>query len=210
MNHFDKHAAQWDKETQRIELAQQVAAAIQRRVPFHSARTALEYGCGTGLVGFVLQPLLAYLIMTDSSAGMLQMVEEKIRIQSIANVKAQKLDLSEEDPLTQTFDLIFTSMTMHHVNDVPRVLNAFHAMLNPGGYLAIADLDTEDGSFHDHAEYVHKGFDRQALQNSLIQIGFDHVVAETIFINRKMRAGEYKEYPIFLASGIKVQVRGLR
>jgi ubiquinone/menaquinone biosynthesis C-methylase UbiE len=204
MNHFDEQAPQWEQKAQRTEMAQQVAAAIQRRVPLHAAMTAMEYGCGTGLVGLALRPFLQQLLLTDSSSGMLQVVEEKIRSQNLKNVLVQKLDLVNQPPLAQTFDLIFTSMTLHHVADVQKVLRAFRTLLKAGGYLCIADLDMEDGSFHDHVEYVHKGFDRRTLQDTVKQIGFDQISCETIYTSYKMRAGENKGYPIFLLSAIAI------
>jgi hypothetical protein len=48
----------------------------------------------------------------------------------------------------QRFHLIFSSMTMHHIEDVPSLIHSFYEMLDSGGFLAIADLDQDGGEFH--------------------------------------------------------------
>ena len=58
-----------------------------------------------------------------------------------------------------SFDLIYTLMVLHHVGDVETIIRKFRGLLNPGGYLAIADLYSEDGSFHGEGFSGHMGFD---------------------------------------------------
>jgi len=72
-------------------------------------------------------------------------------------------------------------MTMHHIPDVAALVRTFHGMLKPGGWLALADLDAEDGSFHggDAVGVMHQGFDRAALQADLRAAGFSETHART-------------------------------
>ena len=42
-------------------------------------------------------------------------------------------------------------MAMHHVEDTAHFLKTLYDHLNPGGFIAVADLDKEDGSFHSRA-----------------------------------------------------------
>ena len=49
-----------------------------------------------------------------------------------------------------------------------RVLSAFAGMLVPGGYLGIADLEREDGSFHGADFDGHHGFERPAMRSEII------------------------------------------
>jgi hypothetical protein len=70
------------------------------------------------------------------------------------------------------------------------------ACLAPGGWLAIADLESEDGSFH--AEPVpHHGFDPQAFLARMGRAGLDPVSAERVHAMRKSPEG--RDYPVFLA-----------
>ncbi len=47
---FDKEAAQWDANTFRVRLAQEVSAAMMRELKLNKDMTVLDFGCGTGLV----------------------------------------------------------------------------------------------------------------------------------------------------------------
>ena len=174
-NRFDKAAGDWDKEKRRIELARDIAAGIAE-LALHTDMQAMEYGCGTGLVGLELAPRLGSLIAVDTSTGMLEILKSKISEQGITNVSPRLLDL-HRDTFSQKFDLIFSAMTLHHLNDVSTVLAKFCDCLKPGGLLALADLDEEDGSFHqDNPEGVmHHGFNRKMLAEDLERHGFSGI-----------------------------------
>ena len=58
-------------------------------------------------------------------------------------------------------------MVLHHVNDIEKIIGKFYRLLNPGGYLAIADLYEEDGSFHGDGFTGHKGFNMDSLSGIL-------------------------------------------
>ena len=78
MNEFDQKASQWDAKPVRVERALAMADGIRAALPLSSSLTALEYGCGTGLVSFELQSQLGHITLADSSSGMLAVVREKI------------------------------------------------------------------------------------------------------------------------------------
>ena len=78
MNEFDQKASQWDAKPVRVERAQAVAESIKARCPLSPHMTALEYGCGTGLLSFALQPYLGHITLADSSSGMLAVLRDKI------------------------------------------------------------------------------------------------------------------------------------
>lgn len=72
-------------------------------------------------------------------------------------------------------------------------------MLNPNGFLAIADLYTEDGSFHGEGFTGHKGFNIEELISTLNRCGFPVTTAEQCFvINRKISEKVTNQYPVFL------------
>ena len=147
-SHFDSKARQWDDNPVFRERGLKIADAVRRAVPLNPGMRALDYGCGTGLLSFPLRDELGPILMADSSAGMLEVVNEKIAALGVTNMTTAQLDLLADPRPAQRFDLIVTAMTLHHVPDTDRILRVFHDLLNPGGYLCIADLDQEDGSFH--------------------------------------------------------------
>jgi 2-polyprenyl-3-methyl-5-hydroxy-6-metoxy-1,4-benzoquinol methylase len=203
-NRFDRAAADWDKKDQRRALAAAIAAGIAR-LPLHPAMEALEYGCGTGLVGLALAPQLKSLTAADSSPGMLATLSDKIAAAGLTNVYPLRLDLHDENCPRQ-FDLIFSAMTLHHLADVGSIIEKLVAGLKPGGYIALADLDSEDGSFHgDNTESVmHHGFDRDGLADTLRRLGCGVIQARTVHIVVKPNAaGVEQPYPVFLLTATK-------
>lgn len=196
--HFDSQARQWDDSPLFRERGLKIADAVRQAVPLNRDMTALDYGCGTGLLAFPLKDALGTILMADSSAGMLEVVNEKIAAQGVRNMTTLQLDLLADPVPTQRFDLIVTAMTLHHVPDTDRILSLFHELLKPGGYLCIADLDQEDGSFHGPEVDVHHGFDRANLGRRAAQAGFAEVQFQTVFSIAKERDSGTQDYPVFL------------
>jgi ubiquinone/menaquinone biosynthesis C-methylase UbiE len=198
---FDKEAAQWDANPGRMKLAHEVADTIIREAKPSRDMDVLDFGCGTGLVTLRLQPLVRTILGADSSQGMLDVLEEKIRIQGIANARTCFVDFKNHDCIEgRGFHLIVSSMTLHHVPDTAGLFAQWHEILLPGGLLCFADLDAEDGSFHsDNTGVFHKGFDREHLKELLLSAGFQDVhdtTAATMTMDVQEKGK--KEFPVFL------------
>ncbi|KGO34794.1 MAG: class I SAM-dependent methyltransferase [Desulfoprunum sp.] len=204
VNRFDTAAAEWDQKQRRVDLAAAIAAGIAA-LPLHQEMEALEYGCGTGLVGLALAPRLGSLIAADSSPGMLATLSDKIAAQGITNVRPLLLDLHSKD-CPQQFDLIFSAMTLHHIDEVELILGKIVEGLKPGGILALADLDSEDGSFHrdNPTGVMHHGFDRAQLTAALRRLGLKSITVDTVHTIMKTDGqGEKQPYPVFLLTAVK-------
>ncbi|MCF8057282.1 MAG: class I SAM-dependent methyltransferase [Desulfocapsa sp.] len=199
---FDKAASEWDTKPRRVQVAEKISAAIGR-LPLSQEMDAMEYGCGTGLVGLPLASAVGRLTAIDTSRGMLDVVQEKINDLGLKNVHPLCCDLLAEE-YAGKHDLIFCSMTLHHIKDTTGLLRRFTELLNPGGYLALADLVTEDGSFHDpSAEGIrHHGFNPETLKDLLIDLNMGDLTSEIIHTIVKEEQNN-REYPVFLLSGRK-------
>ncbi len=200
---FDEKAREWDLNPMRIERAQAVAAAIRRHIPLSSQMSVLEYGCGTGLLSFELRQELGEITLADNSSGMLQVLREKIAAAQAPNLFPMQLDLLIDPLPDRRFDLIYSLMTLHHIPDTARILSLFHRLLQPNGYLCIADLDQEDGTFHKEPFEGHLGFDRQALAELASVVGFEVLGFETVYQMVKIVAGQQRAYPLFLMTARK-------
>lgn len=196
---FDAEAKTWDSDPVKQERALAVAAALRRRIPLARDWRALEYGCGTGLLSFALHAELGQIMLADSSPSMLAVLAGKIAAAGLAHLQPLALDPLTDPPPAERYDLIYTLMTLHHVADVDRLLRAFHDLLRPGGWLGIADLDREDGSFHGGGFAGHHGFDRTALRAQLRDAGFGGVDFSTCYLMKKTIDRGMREYPVFLA-----------
>lgn len=196
--HFDSKARQWDENPVFQDRANQIAAAIVTAIPLNSTMRALDYGSGTGMLSFPLQEKLGHITLKDTSAGMLAVVEEKIAAWGIGNMTSRLMDLTAAPMPDERYDLIYSSMTLHHIPDTKAILKAFHTLLNPEGWLCIADLDQEDGSFHGIQVDVHHGFDRDALAAQAAQAGFADIRFSTVFEIVKTTEAGSRAYPVFL------------
>ena len=198
---FDERAHTWDDDPKKLLRSKAVADGILNVVPTQGGVRAFELGCGTGTLALMLQPHCQSMVLADTSEGMLQVLDRKIQQAGITNIKISNQLLTGDNLPKQSFDLVYTQMTLHHVADFKEMLELFHRMLEPGGWLCIADLDKEDGSFHGEGFDGHNGFDRQELEMAAAGVGFGQVGFSTIFEMVKAGAdGVVRNYPLFLMS----------
>jgi ubiquinone/menaquinone biosynthesis C-methylase UbiE len=204
MTNFDERAKDWDTDPMKVHRAKTVAEAIRNAIPLTADMSALEYGCGTGLLSFALQPHLGQITLADTSLGMLNVLTEKIAASGVANMYPVRLDLSVDPLPTQRFDLTYSLMTLHHIEDPKGILKKFHALLKPSGWLCVSDLDREDGTFHtDGTTDVHLGFERGELQKWVEEAGFSSVKFSTAYEIKKDIDGVEKTFPVFLLTARK-------
>lgn len=202
MTNFDERALTWDEDPLKVERAGAVAKAIQRIIPLNPQMTALEYGCGTGLLSFALQSGLGPITLADTSQGMLDVLADKIKVEGAANMTPLRLDLSKESIPAESFDLVYSLMTLHHIPNTDGILRRFYTILKPDGWLCLADLDKEDGSFHDAGVTgIHNGFTRADLRTQAEAIGFTGITFSTVYHIQKVG----KVFPVFLLVAKKEQ-----
>lgn len=203
MENFNLLAQTWDSDPRRIERANIIAREILRVIPGSDQQTAMEFGCGTGLLSFCLQPHFRHITLVDSAEGMISVVREKVEKAQFQNFSPLCTDLFTEK-IDLKFDVIYTLLALHHVLDTERILEIFRDMLNPSGILCIADLDEEDGSFHGPGFNGHNGFNRDSLVRKMQHLGFSHIKHGICYQNKKTFGdGSIRYYPIFLLTGQK-------
>jgi len=201
---FNKAAAHWDQGQGRKELANDVAQAIINAGIIREDMKVLDFGCGTGLLTLQLQPLVDSIIGLDNSEGMLQVMREKIELQQLTNIETKLLNLEAGDRLEGAYDLIVSSMTLHHIQDIKAIFHAFFQVIKPGGYLSIADLDLDKGLFHqDNTGVCHHGFDRAELQHILEEAGFNDIRFVTAAEMIRTNEAGTNSFSVFLVTGIK-------
>jgi putative AdoMet-dependent methyltransferase len=195
---FAEKAKDWDASDRRTRLASAIGSSIRDNVEIREDMTVLDFGAGTGLLTAQIAPRVKRVAAVDMSQAMLEKLCAKPELEERVDIYCQDL---MTDPLATQFDLIVSAMTLHHVEDTAGLLQSFHRHLKDGGSVALADLDSEDGSFHAPGTegIFHHGFDRDELRAILQAEGFDRVefhTAHTI-------VGETKDYPIFLVTATK-------
>jgi len=199
-DYFDEAAAIWDNEKYRTERAEAIAKKITSMVPLTKSMKALEFGSGTGLLGFNMIERVGELTFGDTSQGMLDQVEKKIAAHQYGNAKTVNLASSS---ITSKYDLIFTSMVLHHIEDYEDTIVNLVRSLTPSGYLCLCDLDKENGSFHRNEIVPHNGFERASVETLLQDSGMQIVGSSTAFVNVKIIDNAKVDFPVFLIVATK-------
>lgn len=202
---FDHAASLWDEKPERVRLAGDVADAIAREIPLDRRMDCLDLGCGTGLLTLLLAPKVGTLTAADGSRGMLEVLNGKIERMGWTGVKTLQADI-EAGPLPGgPYHLVMSSMTLHHIRDIPSLLRRISTILHPGGWIALADLDAEEGRFHrDNQGVFHFGFDRSSLAGDAAAAGFESVRTSTAA--RVLKDGKrdgIREFTVFLLTARK-------
>ena len=199
---FNEVAARWDQKPRRVLLARTVTEAIIREAQPAMSMRCLDFGCGTGLVTLALAPLVHEMFAADSSTGMLEQLAAKLVDADISNVSTLALPHEGTIQWPEQLDMIVSSMTMHHISDVGRLIMEFYAILAPGGQLCIADLETEDGSFHDDPTGIqHHGFARDEMERFFREAGFSSIRTMPVMDVKKERDEQSSCYPVNLTIG---------
>ncbi len=180
MSSFDDRAREWDTPERRWR-AEAVAATIRESVALTPTMRVIDIGAGTGLLGLALAGDIGELVLAEPSEGMLEVAREKLADTGLTHASALRFDLQVDQPPGGPFDLAVSLLVLHHLEDTQAALSAIHDLLRPGGRIALADLDEEDGSYHEpDAEGIHhKGFDRAALADLARAAGFTAVEARS-------------------------------
>ncbi|MDP2335654.1 MAG: class I SAM-dependent methyltransferase [Bacteroidota bacterium] len=177
-----------------IDRSVAIAAELEKMIPLDPSMKALEYGAGTGILSFLLKDRFSEITLMDNSQEMIKVCVEKTEFYHASHIFPLWFDL-EHHVFNGKFDIIYSQMVLHHVNDYETIINTFYSMLNPDGYLAIADLYTEDGSFHGPDVKVHLGFDPDKLKEIFVKNGFKHIEYQTCF---EVKRESGIKYPVFL------------
>lgn len=198
IDHFAHKSKSWDMNSKRVQNAKEIADLIVKNIKLNSSMELMDFGAGTGLLSYFVAPHVSKISAVDNSPSMLLEFKNKCDEFSCETEVIEK-DLST-DFLDRKFDGIISSMTIHHLEDTKALFSKLYTMLNEGGFIAIADLDSEDGSFHsDNAGVFHHGFERETLEKQAKEIGFKEIGFELASTINK----PHREFTVFLMTGLK-------
>jgi cyclopropane fatty-acyl-phospholipid synthase-like methyltransferase len=199
---FDDEAATWDDEPGHERRQVAVARAIEQAVDLSPRMSALDVGGGTGRLSILLADRVGSVLVTDPSPGMVRVAQERIQAAGLGDrLRAVQADLTV-DRIEGAYDVVWSSMALHHVHDVDALLRSVAELLVDGGRVAIADLDEDpDGAFHaDKPDFDgHHGFDRRRLAEQLARAGFTDVG----FVDATTVLKGEREFGLFLCTATK-------
>lgn len=199
---FDAAAATWDDDPGHEKRQVAIARAIKEAVNLSPRMRAVDVGGGTGRLSILLADLVGSVVVTDPSAGMVQVARERIEAAGLGDrLRAVQADLTT-DRLDGTYDVVWSSMALHHVQDLDGLLRSLAGLLIDSGRLCIADLDEDpEGAFHaDKVDFDgHHGFDRQRLAEKLTSAGF----VDVSFVTATTILKGDREFGVFLCTATK-------
>lgn len=197
-DYFAKKASTYDQKKRRVDNVKNIANRILDSITLKEDMHLADFGSGTGLLLREIAPYVKKITAIDRSASMNSVLEQNIP-NIDCEVEILPIDLTKES-LDMRFDGIISSMTLHHIQDIDKLFEKFYSLLRDGGFIALADLDKEDGSFHSEDTGVcHYGFDRDEILDSAKRAGFKNLnIVDASLIKKS-----YGEYPVFLLYGRK-------
>ncbi|MDM7924404.1 MAG: class I SAM-dependent methyltransferase [bacterium] len=105
----------------------------------------LDIGCGTGLLSLrFLKAANCTVVGIDKSAGMRACFRRKIRGTALERrVEVRNGDAARLDPDLGRFDVIASTVTLHHVKNKLPMIRSIRSRLKPGGRFVIGDVDLD-------------------------------------------------------------------
>jgi len=197
-DNFAHKSKSWDMNSKRVKNAEAIAKGILKNINMRADMTLMDFGAGTGLLSYFIAPNVEKIVAVDNSPSMLEKFYEK-QNEFDCDTEVIEADLSTE-MIDKKFDGIISSMTIHHLSDLPALFSKLYDMLEVDGFISLADLDSEDGTFHsDNTGVYHYGFDRENLQQIATDIGFKNISFETVSTIAK----PHNDFTIFLMTATK-------
>eukprot|EP00179_Madagascaria_erythrocladioides_P013981 CAMPEP_0198362782 /NCGR_PEP_ID=MMETSP1450-20131203/147469_1 /TAXON_ID=753684 ORGANISM="Madagascaria erythrocladiodes, Strain CCMP3234" /NCGR_SAMPLE_ID=MMETSP1450 /ASSEMBLY_ACC=CAM_ASM_001115 /LENGTH=171 /DNA_ID=CAMNT_0044070043 /DNA_START=11 /DNA_END=523 /DNA_ORIENTATION=- len=142
--------------------------------------SVMDFGCGTGTMALEVAKTVDFCLGVDVDESMLSVFRSKIEARAGADaggrVEAMCVDLTKDGfPNETKFDLIYSSMVLHHCGDIESILTRLQKLLKPGGHLVLLEVLFEgDGSEpikmngHDGP----RGYTGTELTSALTSVGF--------------------------------------
>jgi len=197
-DYFAHKSKSWDMNSRRVKNAQSISGLILKNIPLSKEMVVMDLGAGTGLLSYFIAPYVKKIVALDTSPSMLEEFQAKSD-EFEAQTETILSDIMKYDKESE-YDFIVSSMTIHHIEDIKALFSKLYKLLKPNGYIAIADLDTEDGTFHSEDTGVfHHGFDRDILKNMAKNVGFKDINIQTASIINK----PHKDFSVFLLTAKK-------
>ena len=105
----------------------------------------LDLGCGTGLLSLkLLKAANCRIVGADMSPAMLDIFKGKIQELGLAGkVSLRHVDARSLPFKRDSFDIVASTVTLHHVIDKASVIKRIRSLLRPRGRFVLGDLDVD-------------------------------------------------------------------
>lgn len=172
---------------ERIQIAKVSSDAIQEYLVDTKGKNAIDFGCGTGLVGMNLLNDFNSILFLDTSQNMINQIKQKFSGSNIQNASTLCFDFEKDSRSDLHADYIFMVQVLLHISDAELVLSRLYEVLNEGGHLLIVDFNKNEKIVSD---MVHHGFYQIELANIMTKIGYKNVQSKTFYTGSKIFMGQ--------------------
>lgn len=183
---FEMLASRYDTD-ERIQIARVSAEAIREYLNDTDNKSAIDFGCGTGLVGMQLLNDFNSILFLDTSQNMINQLKQKLSEFNVQNVDTLCFDFEKKSRSDLHADYIFMAQVLLHINDVESVLSRLFDVLNAGGHLLIVDFNKNEEVVSD---MVHNGFEQEKLIELMTRIGYRKIQSKTFYSGSKIFMGK--------------------
>lgn len=183
---FEMIASSYDT-PERINIAKVTSDAIREFLIDSKNKSAIDFGCGTGLVGMNLLEDFSMVTFLDTSQNMIHQLNQKISNLKLKNAKTLLFDFEKEEQLDIRADYIFMAQVLLHINDIELILTRLFKILNDEGHLIIVDFVENDKVISD---IVHPGFDVTKLSDRMSTIGYREIQSKIFYHGSKIFMGQ--------------------
>ncbi len=194
---FDSIARQYDS-PERMRVAGIIADAIRKQVVGSGDKQAIDFGCGTGLVGLNLLDIFHDILFIDAAENMVDIVKMKLEASHIKNADARCFNLETVQPEDLRADYIIVAQVLLHINDTEMILSKLYSLLNKGGHLLIVDFDQNESIV---SSEVHNGFEQTRLLETMKSLGFEKAEAKTFYHGERIFMNQ--DSSLFLLDAVK-------
>lgn len=150
----------------------------------------LDVGCGPGILTqeVAVRRPDAEITGIDISPEMIKLADNELATELSGRIRFKTADACNTETMNDlgTFDLIFSTFTMHHWNEPALPLRNLFAILNPGGFLYIYDLKRVAwlyylGSKGGFMQSIRASFTRKEIRMIMEQAGISDYSLKTLF-----------------------------
>ncbi|MBN2419049.1 MAG: metalloregulator ArsR/SmtB family transcription factor [Deltaproteobacteria bacterium] len=191
---FNRIAHEWDDLQQQIIGDFDLNTAILKHV--EKCDFAVDMGCGTGKLLFLLKDLATVAVGVDSSPEMLEQARALFN-QENGNVNLRLGELEHLPVRDNEADYAIISMALHHLSDPSKAIEEAARILDKKGKLIIADFEKhQDENMREKYGDRWLGFSKEEILTFLSGNGFSLIDTESFTMNHALKLNIYKSEKI--------------
>jgi Methylase involved in ubiquinone/menaquinone biosynthesis len=142
---FKEWSNEYDKTLGKVKRHHELLDLVARLSGVKDNNMVLDIGCGTGLLSLkFLDRAHCTILGIDNSKNMLSIFDKKIKKLSVGKtIKTRFEDAASLSFHHNTFDVVASTVTLHHLKNKYPSIKKIHNILKPGGRFVIGDIDVD-------------------------------------------------------------------